>query len=535
MGASQASKASFTDQVESLEYVAKAPATSAVLSILGTRTFDNPERKQVFFYSDFQKSAFNPKALGLLDTLNEYYFVPLASSTAKNVFVDYVFVDDEFIRLNQATPLRIRLFNSGSETAEGCNVKVYIDDVQVSALSLDLEPQQYQEAQVNFTLSDFKQKLCRVEVEDYPVSFDNTFYFTLKASDKINILEITPQPNSAVQRLYTNEPLFVFNSVSMAGLNYKAIEQADLVVVNGLEVLDEALAENLKKFTEAGGNVVVVPSENVNAGSYTSFLNKLGVRNVQVAPGLQSEKYELAAPDLSNAFFQNVFQEFDRKMLMPKATQVLTWRRSERDILRYKRGGSFLSSFNSGAGNVYVFSAPFAANSSEFSSHALFVPVMYKLAMRSYRSDHAPAYTLGSGTIYLPVQATDTRKGVFKLVQDSVAIIPEQQIRNGNLVFTTPADMTSAGFYNVVQGNENVATLAFNYSKKESLLEQYSAEDLRQFIAPGQKNVHVYDTAKGVSVKEQFEKQNFGVPLWKYCLILCLIFLMVEILLIRFL
>jgi len=45
----------------------------------------------------------------------------------------------------------------------------------------------------------------------------------------------------------------------------------------------------------------------------------------------------------------------------------------------------------------------------------------------------------------------------------------------------------------------------------------------------------VYDYGDAFSVKGEFEKRYFGVKLWKYCLILCLFFLMAEIALIRLL
>jgi hypothetical protein len=47
--------------------------------------------------------------------------------------------------------------------------------------------------------------------------------------------------------------------------------------------------------------------------------------------------------------------------------------------------------------------------------------------------------------------------------------------------------------------------------------------------------MRIFETENAQSFSAEIKERNLGVPLWKYALILALIFLMVEILLIRFL
>jgi hypothetical protein len=78
-----------------------------------------------------------------------------------------------------------------------------------------------------------------------------------------------------------------------------------------------------------------------------------------------------------------------------------------------------------------------------------------------------------------------------------------------------------------------MATLAFNFDKRESDLRQMTVQELRAAVA-GQKNVHVLDTSNALNLQRELTNENLGVPLWKYCLILCLVFMFTEILLIRY-
>src|SRR5690606_12380974 len=98
------------------------------------------------------------------------------------------------------------------------------------------------------------------------------------------------------------------------------------------------------------------------------------------------------------------------------------------------------SQFNSGKGRVYVFAAPFSAGNNEFSRNALFVPVMYKLALNSHAASQQLAYNFNQRTFALPVPEVDVRKNVFSLEKDSLRFIPEQHLRNGMMQFTVPAD-----------------------------------------------------------------------------------------------
>jgi hypothetical protein len=77
-------------------------------------------------------------------------------------------------------------------------------------------------------------------------------------------------------------------------------------------------------------------------------------------------------------------------------------------------------------------------------------------------------------------------------------------------------------------------TLALNHDHLESKLETYRSENLRD-IFENQKNVEVYDDIFDGSFIEAFRDTSLGKPLWKYFIVAALFFLLVEILLIRFL
>ena len=86
----------------------------------------------------------------------------------------------------------------------------------------------------------------------------------------------------------------------------------------------------------------------------------------------------------------------------------------------------------------------------------------------------------------------------------------------------------------LIDNNKTKAVLAFNNSKSESKLDQLTSEDEIKALFSSVANLDVFefDDAKDFSqaMKERYE----GINLWKYALVLALIFLLAEVLLLRF-
>jgi hypothetical protein len=491
--------------------------------------------EHVFIFSDFQKSAFDPSSFNRLDSNRHYHLVPLKALSTSNVFVDSVYLADEFIRPEGESLLHVRLYNAGDKAIQDCPVKLIVDGVQLAALSIDLPSKQLTEAVIGFTYKGTGAKKASIEVEDYPVEFDNSYHFVLAPSGKLNITEITNQVNSPLQRLYSKEPLFQPTRFASGNIDFSRLDASDLIVLQGLDDIPAALVSTMAAYVQKGGSLLVIPGVGGQGSSYAALMQALAIPATYTPASTNATKTSLQVPERENPFFRSIFSDYDAKMQMPAAVRSLAWSRSSADILKFRGGAPFLSRFDRGQGQVYLMAAPLTAAQNELMSHALFVPVMYRLAISSYKQEQQIAYRLNENTISIPVTEQAGREGIYKLVRDSAEYIPEQQLRGGRLIFNVPPDMGEAGFYDLRLQEKTVATFAFNYDKQESLLEQYSPAELKSFVGSDLANVHVYDYGDSFSMKGEFEKRFFGVTLWKYCLILCLIFLMAEIALIRFL
>lgn len=488
----------------------------------------------LYIFSDFQRNQVSTDIFAGLDRQREIVLVPGASRPAANVYVDSVWLDDAFVRPRTNIALHVRLRNGGQTDAADCPVKVFIERQQVAAFRTTIAAGQQAASVVQVQVPGTALVRGRVVTEDAPVTFDNTYYFTLQPTGQIRVLEIGPEP--VAERLYKNEPVFSYSFKHSSAVDYGALRNANLVLLREVSQLTVGLREALRGLVRRGGSLVVVPAaEPKGRESYQQLFRDLGVGVVQWEPTpTEPELREVAMPTARSAFFRDVFGAQSRQVTMPRAAPVLRWGRTDEDVLKFRDGESYLAGFKVGAGQVYTFSAPFAARYSDFVSHALFVPVLYRLAMLSYRRDQLPAYRLTQPdlTLTLPLGGGPTGEAAYRLVQDSLILIPGQRRQGEELRLELPAGLTMPGFYELRGPQGIVTTLAFNQAQRESELATYSAAELRGLLGPTYPNVRVLDGDVEAALVRERAAQT-GQPLWRYCVVLALLCLLAEALLLR--
>ena len=535
-GAGVLSKATYDNKLESLH-----PTSKRVINKLGINGEFAGSSNPMYLFSDFQKNAFSADDFSKIALGKEVVLVPLNAQPASNVYVDSVWLDDAFVRVRANVGLHVRLRNGGGIAATDCPVKVFLGARQVAAFRVTLQPAQAVASVVQMQLTDGQLALGRVVTEDVPVIFDNTYYFTLQPVATIRILEIGAEP--VAQQVYANEPLFTYRFSKPQSIDYAVMRQSNMVLVHEVALVDAGLRDGLRAVVKRGGSVVVVPPvSNTAHSSYQQLFKDLGLGTVQWEEvAAIPELRDVAMPNRQEPFFRDVFGAQSRVASMPRVAPVLRWSRTGTDILRLRDGGeSYLANFTSGAGRVYVFSAPFAEKYSDFTAQALFVPVMYRMAMLSYKNEQLPAYRLMQGVVSLQLPLAidgageQANEAGFRLVKDSLTLIPGQRVIGQEVRLEMPEGMDMPGFYQVRRQGKVLTTLAFNQDKRESELAAYSADELRQLVGPNRPNVRVVEVGDAGTGLTRFQAEQVSTPLWRYFLVLALAALLAEVLLVRF-
>lgn len=485
-----------------------------------------------YIFSDFQRSEVPATIFKQLSANREIVLVPQVGQQVGNIYVDSVWFSDAFVRVRANMALHVRLKNGGTETVHDCAVKVLLGKRQVAAFRTSVAPAQTMETVVQVQLQNEQSVEGKIVVEDSPVAFDNNFYFVLQPTTSIQVMEIGPTP--LAQAAYQREHLFEYHYSKPEQINFGQIQRANLVLVSEATPISAGLQAALLAVTKRGGSVVIVPPVGrAPQEPYGQLLRTLGAGEAQwESQTAEPVRQELAMPNPRSPFFREVFGAQPRQVVLPEVSPVLQLNGNGTDILRLRDGRGFLTEFSAGEGKVYVFSAPFDQKYSDFTSHALFVPVLYRLAMLSYQEDQALAYRVGTRELLLHVPATTqvARKdeAAYRLVHDSLTLVMAQRQLGQQLRLELPAELEEPGFYQLQRQGKVIGTLAFNQAKRESELAAYSAVELRQLVGPDRPNVHVLDEGNQLQEMERYQAEQTGRPLWRYCLLLALGCLLAE-------
>ena len=198
-------------------------------------------------------------------------------------------------------------------------------------------------------------------------------------------------------------------------------------------------------------------------------------------------------------------------------------------------GNSYLSETPASKGRLYLFATPLRTEHTDFVHQALFVPTVYNMALYSTPQPHP--YHLLTGNDPIPIASQPLGESPHKLVNadpdaQHTEFIPDiRRIASGYCIIPH-GEVTEAGNYRLTP--EPVEGLAFNYSRQESDLSTYSRDELKQAIRnAGLTHYRIAPKAEK-SMTQYIRQRSQGTPLWRWCILLALLFLLAEILLIRF-
>jgi hypothetical protein len=476
----------------------------------------------LFWISDFQKSTLGAEFFS--DSSWQFRLVPLPYEKLSNVFVDSVFLENPYVIGGEKNTLHLRLRNDGTRTIEGLVTKLTINGMQAATATVSLQANSAAETTFDIAGNLKGYNEAELSFSDFPVSFDNQFYFTLNYSGKLRVIEIKPDSKiTYVAKVYGNQQLFDFKSYAASNIDYGILEQADLVVVNGLNRIESSLNAALLNYRTKYGSLLIISGDQPDIDSYKKLAGTNVLKRVD-----KLEMMELDRPDFQNPFFENVFEERSTALAMPRAIKLIDWGNDRSAILRFKNGQPFLSRF----GNTFLLASPLEKEVTDFYNNALFVPVMYRIAASGKRVERKPYHSLLTSLLTVP---TDSLYGEepAKLIGAN-ELVPAQRRMGDHLLIEVPRFSVSPGFYKVTHKRDTLDVIAFNLDKKESVLDQFNGEEVKTALGGGN-HISIFEATDLQTFSNEIKERYLGTPLWKYALILALFFLLAEVLLIRFL
>jgi len=488
------------------------------------------ENKSFYLLSDFQKSTSDFKAIKA-DTLINSYIIPIKTSEISNLYIDSCWFNSPTHLINQNEELNVRIKNNSSTDLENIPVKLFINNQNMVPASFSIDANDETIITLNYRNKTNGIQKGRVELRDSPVITDDIFYFSYNISDNINILGIGKNENeTSLSSIYNTDSVFNYSNHNITQLDYSIIKKSNLVVMYDIDKVNSGLSNTLKSFIDNGGSLLLFPSNTINYDSYRKFLSLLSVNYFTTKDSTKTKVREI---NLKHPVYANVFDGKPKgnlnlpivssHYLISKGTTAF-----KNNILTLKDGSPFLTEYKVGKGSIYLSTISLDVTSSNFTNHALFVPTLYNIALLSQKN-YPLFHIIGSNsTIDLNKVEKDN---VYHIKNNTIDLIPRVRNTNNSTTVFINSDIETANNY-TLENNKTKIGLAYNYNRSESELTYLSSSEIDAIIKSSSINVQYIDLTNG-TIQTALSDLNIGKKYWKYCIILALLFLAVEIVLIK--
>jgi len=516
--------------------VSVSPAVRKMSDITSRAYADDNEGNghDIFLITDLQRNA-SDIAEVKMDTLANIFILPVAASSVNNIYVDSCWFTSPVRLPGQPDVLMARIRNTSENAIENLTVKLTINGTQRAIGTLNLPEKSFENVELAFTNNDRGVQLAEVQVEDYPIVYDNRYLLSYNVAKSVAILHIKGEDgDDAISRLFKDDAYCVFTETAASGVDYSAFAQQNFIVVNGLRKLSSGLNQELARFANNGGHVLFIPSEKADKTAQNELLATLGV---ELFASIDSAAIKVERINLQSALMRNVFVEWNERIDLPNVSshfRTSTNAKSGREpLMTLANGDPYLSRYSTAKGSVYVLSSSLQASMSNFQRHALFVPSLYNMALNS-SANGVSSETLGSDQL-IPVKLISERKENLALqaIENGERFIPELVVQGDLTGIMIHGQVKNDGHFLLLSNKDTLQPVSFNYNRLESALEYYSEDEFKTLA----ENVGItqleFVSEKVGNIANSVNEIQEGKRLWKLFLVLALLFLAAETVLIR--
>lgn len=492
--------------------------------------------KRAYIISDFQESAIDFQNIKD-DSGSFFQLLPLVPNNNANLYIDSCWLLSPELAMNAPINMTVRIVNKSNIELKDQTLEYEINGESKLPVAYSVSANGSVEVPINFVIRKAGFQSGKIFLNDAEIKFDDDFFFSMYLPEKLNILHIKGAGCTGyIDKLFTGDTYFNMTNVLGGQVDFSTLNTYHFVVLDEMTEISGGLSAELKKFTDKGGSVFVIPAASSNIASYNSYFNSSGTNGYG---GFDTTNTKMSRIDPNQPYFKDVFESIPENMEVPIIKSHYTLQRgaggNDDIILSTASGHAFFVKNKTGKGTIYQLSIPLQESYSNFAKNILFVPVIVKAALQSIRSSEL-YYTISKDNFAeLNVTAIDEDRVLkIKSLDDKSEFIPEQKSVNNSTFLYFNNQLKEAGTYKVMQGDLQVGQLAFNYSRVESAPETMKTEAIQQKLDEmGLKRISLLKANKDL-IKKQITELDQGIRLWKLFIILALVFIACEILLARF-
>ena len=490
----------------------------------------NTNHSTLFLVSDFQKSSSNISKFISEDSLIKTVLVPLEKDLNNNISIDSCYFKNNS---ENNSILSALITNHSNSKKEEIVVKLEINKQHKTQQVISLLSKETKEIDLNFITENTSNIRGIISIEDHPISFDNKLFFSYQIENNIKVCQIYETENYNIKKLFSSEENIQYSSQNINQLDINTLKKQKLILINEVTDFSSGFISTIQSYIEEGGSVCIIPCNEMNSEAYNSFLSSINTNLFLNNSDIETKISEL---NLNHPIFNNVFSSKQLRDDIDLASVYNYYHLNNKttvlkeSIYKLENGDDFLNYYTNKKGEIYLFTSPLSEGNN-FSKHALFVTTLYNMALHSVKSDIL-YYTINKKSDIKLKNTNPQLENIYHLKAENIDIIADYLHKSNSAFLSTHNQIKNANHYELTQEDQLLQFISFNYSREESNTEQYKEEDITNYISSNNiKNVSVFSENNTIieSIKELENNKEY----WKLFVLLSLVFICIEILLIK--
>jgi hypothetical protein len=524
--------------IEKIKIISYSPIVHTINNIISAQNqgfkINGANNKYAFWISDFQKNIFDLKT-ETIDSTIEYNLVILQAVRENNISIDSCYWDKPVSLLNYINKLHIKMSNNSNEDIEEIPLSLEYNKEILPLGKFKIGANSTVTDTIDIRIKNKAWNEAKISLKDHPMVFDDEYYFTFNVPEKIKVLNINQGKgaNRFLQAAFSSDQYFEFAYSDINQVDYSRLEKNNLVILEDIETLSSGMSSSLLNSIKNGLNVLFFPSVNANIQSINGFLSSANANNLKEYINQPIEANKLNQKEF---VLKDVYDKISGNFppVKVKAYYQLSnfQSRNKYDVINFKNNSPFISRYQLGKGQLYLCSSPFNVEINELAKNPdIFIPMLFKMSVLQQGSDKM-SYTIGIDRIIELSRLNIKKDNFLKIKNGNSEFIPKINRSNESIRIDEGGNIKRAGIYSIFYGDSIVQKIAFNFDRKESKLEYAKPENLEDKL---NNNVKIFDNKnKNYNFTKMINAKERGVELWKWTIILALIFLAIEIFLLRF-
>jgi type 1 glutamine amidotransferase len=478
-------------------------------------------------------------------------YVLLGAATGTNVQVSDVSIAGAVVGPGKSIPVEVTVTNASRQPVFNQFVSMEVEDRPAGQYQFDLAEGASETVLFDLVPTRSGSLTGRIILEGDQFQADNTRYFSIVVPEVRNVLLISDATDGSAAYLAAvlqaaqelQGRILLTRTTSDAYAQTQHAANYDVVVLNGVERLQEDVQDRLVRSVQSGTGLVVYPSARLDLSSYNRFFGRINAGQVTGFRGSYAGFNAIARLDRirdGHPIIEEIFSRQDDEEIRTELPGLFYYLRFEpndanstRTILQSELLDPLLLEHRYGNGIVVISTLGTDPGWSSFPGNALYAPIFYRTVLFAMSSENGGFLEHKAGN---PFVWSSTLSGDKVVISDGETdYLPEvRSLPDGSTLVRYTGHEWVPGHYSIRTESDEII-VATNFDISESNFYSLSDDNTIEILASRLANLQVYDQQNEsiASLQQRISSVGFGFEIWYWFVLIAILLMLIELVITR--